>query len=274
MKILFTGQRGFLGRELIPYLEEQGHDVTSSNIDYSDEKNLEQFFRNRERFDFIIHAAIRGGRRIREDIADDFHNNVRMFEVLASQGIPMITFCSGAVYGRQEDIYCLKENRVGIRIPTDYYGFAKYIIALRAHQLNHVYTLRFFNVFGPTSQKDMFTSANIRNYIDKRDIVVFKDKYMDFFGINDTKKVVDLYLEKAKELPKDINLVYDTTQTLCDVGDMINNLSDHKVPVNVVERGMDNPYCGSGKTLSTLGIKLDGLQHELKNVYEYMCKWK
>ena len=42
MKILFTGQRGFLGRELIPYLEEQGHDVTSSNIDYSDEKNLEQ----------------------------------------------------------------------------------------------------------------------------------------------------------------------------------------------------------------------------------------
>ena len=55
---------------------------------------------------------------------------------------------------------------------------------------------------------------------------------------------------------------------------MINNLSDHKVPVNVVESGMDKPYCGSGKTLSTLGIKLDGLQHELNNVYEYMCKWK
>tara|TARA_B100000287_G_C20496618_1_gene727323 strand:+ start:135 stop:959 length:825 start_codon:yes stop_codon:yes gene_type:complete len=274
MKILFTGQRGFLGRELIPYLEEGGHDVTSSNIDYSDEKNVEQFFRNRERFDFIIHAAIRGGRRIREDIADDFHNNVRMFEVLASQGIPMITFCSGAVYGRQEEIYGLKENQVGIRIPTDYYGFAKYIIALRAHQLNHVYTLRFFNVFGPTSQKDMFTAANIRNYIDKKEIVVFKDKYMDFFGINDTKKVLDLYLAKAKELPKDINLVYDTTQTLCDVGDMINNLSTHKVPVKVVEGGMDKAYCGSGRILSTLDIKLDGLQHELKNVYEYMCKWK
>ena len=274
MKILFTGQRGFLGRELIPYLEEQGHDVTSSNIDYSDEKNLEQFFRNRERFDFIIHAAIRGGRRIREDIADDFHNNVRMFEELASQGIPMITFCSGAVYGRQEKIYCLKEDQGGLRIPTDYYGFAKYIIALRASQLNHVYTLRFFNVFGPTSQKDMFTAANIRNYIDKKEIVVFKDKYMDFFGISDTKKVLDLYLAKAKELPKDINLVYDTTQTLSEVGDMINNLSDHKVPVKVVEGGMDKAYCGSGRILSTLDLKLDGLQHELKNVYEYMCKWK
>jgi len=274
MNILFTGHRGFLGRELIPHLKEQGHEVTSSNVDYSDERNLEFFFRNRERFDFIIHAAVRGGRRIREDIADDFHNNVRMFEVLASQGIPMITFCSGAVYGRQEDIYCLKEDQVGIRIPTDYYGFAKYLIAHRARQLNHVYTLRFFNVFGPTSQQDMFTSANIRNYINKRDIVVFKDKYMDFFGISDTKKVLDLYLEKAQELPKDINLVYGTTQTLCDVAEMINNLSDHKVPVDVLERGTDKAYCGSGRTLSTLDIKLDGLQHELKNVYDYMCKWK
>ena len=45
MKILFTGHRGFLGRELIPHLKEQGHDVTSSNVDYSDERNLEFFLR-------------------------------------------------------------------------------------------------------------------------------------------------------------------------------------------------------------------------------------
>jgi len=273
MKILFTGQRGFLGRELIPYLEENGHTVTHSTVDYSDQRNVDQFFRNRQ-FDFIIHAAIRGGRRIRKDSADDFHNNVRMFEVLASQGVPMITFCSGAVYGRQEDIYNLEEKEVGKRIPTDYYGFAKYIIAQRARQLNNVYVLRFFNVFGPTSQEDMFTSANIRNYINKKEIVIFKDKYMDFFGISDTKKVLDLYLEKAKKLPKDINLVYETTQTLSDVGKMINNLSDHTGEIDIREGGMEKSYCGSGHLLSTLGLKLDGLQHELKNVYEYMCKWK
>ena len=120
----------------------------------------------------------------------------------------------------------------------------------------------------------MFTSANIKNYINKREIVVFKDKYMDFFGISDTKKVLDLYLEKAKELPNDINLVYGTTQTLSEVGEMINDLSDYKVPIDVLERGMDRSYCGSGRTLSTLDIKLDGLQHELNNVYEYMRKWK
>ena len=151
MKILFTGQRGFLGRELIPHLEEQGHDVTTSNIDYSSDFNVNQFLRNRE-FDYILHAAIRGGRRIRKDTADDIYNNIRMFEILASTGIPMITFCSGAAYGREGDINNAPESAVGKRIPTDYYGFAKSLITQRARHLNHVQILRFFNVFGPTSQ--------------------------------------------------------------------------------------------------------------------------
>ena len=269
MKILFTGQRGFLGRELIPHLEEQGHDVTTSNIDYSSDFNVNQFLRNRE-FDYILQAAIRGGRRIRKDSTDDFYNNIRMFEVLASTGIPMITFCSGAAYGREGDIYNATEDRVGKRIPTDYYGFAKSLITQRARQLNHVQILRFFNVFGPTSQKDMFTSANIRNYINRKEIVVFQDKYMDFFGIDDTKTVVDLYLKKAKILPKEINLVYEDNIMLSDVASMINELSDYTVPVKIEKNGMQNAYCGSGYLLNTMGIGLKGLKHQLRSTYEHL----
>ena len=269
MKILFTGQRGFLGRELIPHLEQQGHDVTTSNIDYSSDFNVNQFLRNRE-FDYILHAAIRGGRRIRKDSTDDFYNNIRMFEVLASTGIPMITFCSGAAYGREGDIYNATEDRVGKRIPTDYYGFAKSLITQRARQLNHVQILRFFNVFGPTSQKDMFTSANIRNYINRKEIVVFQDKYMDFFGIDDTKTVVDLYLKKAKILPKEINLVYEDNLMLSDVANMINELSDYTVPVKIEKNGMQNAYCGSGYLLNTMGIGLKGLKHQLRSTYEHL----
>ena len=270
MKILFTGQRGFLGRELIPYLKEQGHDVITSNADYSSEFEVNQLLRNKE-FDYIIHAAIRGGRRIRKDTTDDFYNNIRMFEILASTRIPMITFCSGAAYGREGDIYNATEDRVGKRIPTDYYGFAKSLITQRARYLTHVQILRFFNVFGPTSQKDMFTSANIRNYINKKEIIVFQDKYMDFFGINDTKTVVDLYLKKAKILPKEINLVYEDNIMLSDVASMINDLSDHKVPINIVKNGMQNAYCGSVYLLNTMGIGLKGLKYELKTTYQSFC---
>jgi GDP-L-fucose synthase len=270
MNILFTGHRGFLGRELIPHLQKE-HNVTYAEANYAGVRDVEFFFRNRQ-FDFIIHSAVRGGRRVRADIADDFHNNIMMFENLAAQKIPMITFCSGAAYGRQQDIFDVNEIDFGKTIPEDYYGFAKYLISKRCEQLSHVSNLRFFNVFGPSTPNNMFTAANIKNYIHKREIVIFKDKYMDFFGIDDTKKVVDLYIKNQRYLPKDINLVYNENKKLSDVAEMINNLSDYKVPVTVLDSGMDKSYCASGYSLSNLGLEFVGLMKELENCYEQYLK--
>lgn len=270
MKILFTGHRGNLGKEIIPLLAED-HSVQYYDIDYSDFDIVNSFFRNRE-IDFIIHAAIRGGRRVRADIADDFHNNMVMFENLAAQKIPMINICSGAAYGRQDNILKVSEKDFGTRVPQDYYGLSKYFITHRCRQLRHVYNLRFFNVFGSQSPKDMFTTANILNYINKREIVVFKDKFMDFFGVLDAKKVIDLYLTKDENLPKELNLVYEKTLLLSEVAEMINNLSDYKVPVDVLEGGYDKAYCGNGTNLSKLGLNLDGLEKSLEYCYENFCK--
>ncbi len=117
----------------------------------------------------------------------------------------------------------------------------------------------------------MFTTANIINYINKREIVVFKDKFMDFFGVRDAFKVIDLYLKSGKErhsLPKELNLVYPKVTLLSEVAGMINNLSDYDVPVDVLEPGCDRAYCGSGTELSKLGLELDGLQKSLEYVYE------
>lgn len=271
MNILFTGHRGFLGRELIPYLL-KNHNVFYPEIDYTNKELVDSFVEENQ-IEYIIHAAIKGGRRVRQDIPDDFYINMKMFENLAAQKIPMINFCSGAAFGRQEDIYLSKEVEVGERIPEDYYGFAKSLITQRCRQLDHVYNLRFFNVFGPETPDNMFTTVNIINYISKKEIVIFKDKFMDFFGICDTKKVVDLYLENKSGLPKEINLVYDNKTKLSDVAGIINNLSDYQVPISFLEEGTDKSYCGSGKLLKELNIELEGLEKEIKNCYEYFCKW-
>jgi len=147
MNILFTGHRGFLGREVIPHLLKT-HDVFYPDIDYANKESV-QIFVKKNNIDFILHAAIKGGRRVRQDIPDDFYVNMKMFENLAAQKIPMINFCSGAAFGRQKDIYLAEENQVGEIIPEDYYGFAKSLITQRCRQLDNVYNLRFFNVFGP-----------------------------------------------------------------------------------------------------------------------------
>lgn len=270
MNILFTGHRGFLGRELIPHLL-KNHNVFYPEIDYTNKEEVDSFV-NKNQIEYILHAAIKGGRRIRQDIPDDFYINMKMFENLAAQKVSMINFCSGAAFGRQDNIYLSEEIQVGERIPEDYYGFAKSLITQRCRQLDHVYNLRFFNVFGPQTPDNMFTTANIKNYISKKEIVIFKDKFMDFFGTGDTKKVLDLYLENGKNLPKEINLVYNNKTKLSDVAGIINNLSDYKVPISLLEEGTDKSYCGSGKLLENLNIELNGLEKEIKNCYEYFCK--
>ena len=269
MNILFTGHRGFLGKEVIPHLLKT-HDVFYPDIDYTN-KDLVDLFVKENDIDYILHAAIKGGRRVRQDIPDDFYVNMKMFENLAAQKIPMINFCSGAAFGRQKDIYLSEESQVGEIIPDDYYGFAKCLITQRCRQLDNVYNLRFFNVFGPQTPDNMFTSVNIKNYISKKEIVIFKDKFMDFFGIEDTKKVIDLYLSK-QNLPKEINLVYDTKTKLSDVSNIINNLSDYNVSISFLEEGIDKSYCGSGELLKTLKIDFNGLEKEIKNCYENFCK--
>jgi len=266
MKILFTGHRGNLGKELIPILEKE-HEIECHSLDYSNTDEVNSFFKN-QKIDFIIHAAIRGGRRVRADISDDFYNNMMMFENLAAQNIPMINFCSGASYGRQDDIIDASEKDFGYRIPPDYYGLAKYLISYRCRQLDNVYNLRFFNVFGAQSPKNMFTTANILNYINKREIVVFKDRFMDFFGVLDAKKVIDLYLTCDVSLPKELNLVYNKNTLLSEVSRMINNLSDYEVPIDILEEGHEKSYSGSSLYLDKLGLELDGLEKSLEYVYE------
>ena len=145
MKILFTGNRGNLGKELIPLLEED-HLVQCYDIDYSNFDNVNSFFRHRE-IDFIIHAAIRGGRRVRADIADDFYNNMAMFENLAAQNIPMINICSGASYGRQDNIFKVwigkLVNRMFRRHEKRYLISTFFIWCIGNYRCSHCYTHSF-----------------------------------------------------------------------------------------------------------------------------------
>lgn len=53
-KILVTGCRGFIGSELIKYLQEKHYDVAGIDVDIRDANSLRPYFKNTE---FVIHAA-------------------------------------------------------------------------------------------------------------------------------------------------------------------------------------------------------------------------
>ena len=267
MNIFFTGHKGFLGRELIPELEKlvKIHKFTGDLLDI---KKVESFIKVNS-IDRILHAAARGGRRIKEDspriLAENFavSMNIRSFE------LPTIYFCSGAIYGRQTSINGYSENRASERYPEDYYGQSKYLTREILISDPRATFLRFFNVFGESEGLDRFISYNLNRYINKAPMKVFKNFYMDFFFSRNTLPVLQKWI-KNENLPKEINMVYGKKYTLLDICNMINTLDSHVVPIEIDSREKGNDYYGDGSQLEKLQLPLLDLNSSLKVMYRSM----
>lgn len=271
MNIWLTTNKGFLGEELLPRLttkyktfssnREQVNLLNSSEVDsYIKENNI----------DVIIHNAIKGGRRNKKDSPEIVYENILMFENIAKNANRLkkiINFDSAASFDRKLSIDSFKESDLGKSVPSDFYGFSKMNIALRSLQIKNCYNLRIFNCFGPSETNDRVTKSNIIRYINNQDLIIYKNKYMDIFYIDDLWTVLNYYLLN-NYLPKDLNLVYEQKNTLVEIAKNINNLDNKKSKILVYESGLDNSYTGDSTLIKSLNLKFLGLEYGIKNMYE------
>lgn len=273
MRIWITSSQGFLGRELCPRLLKH-YDVLATNrdeVDLLDSSSVDSFIKA-EKIDTIVHTAIKGGRRIKTDDTSVAYENILMYENLVKNSHrigKLINFDSAACFDRREDIFNFKEADLGKHVPVDFYGFSKMNIALRSLNVKNSYNLRIFNCFGPCETVDRMTTSNIIKYIKKEELIVFKNKWMDIFFIDDLYMVLRHYLDHDN-LPKDINLVYDNKNTLYDVAQMINQLDSYECHINILESGMDNSYTGDSSLINSLGFKFYGIEHGLRTMFNHI----
>ena len=282
MKILITGSNGFISRELISRLEKTHPDwilykTNRETLDILNPEEVNKFFEI-NKVDYVIHCAISGGRRTKPDGYDVVYNNSLMFENLVKHSDKyenMIVFGSGAETERTlgVDNYSEYDFKNTKNIPIDYYGFSKYLIAKRAESIHKVINLRIFNVFGEFEANDRMVKNNINNYVSGNSLEIYQDRVMDFFGANDLYKVIEHLImnHDAEYGYTNFNMCYRDKHTLLDVANIINNLSNDKSEIKIVEKGMSPPYCGDSDRLSTLGLEFDGLEESIKKVYEI---WK
>jgi nucleoside-diphosphate-sugar epimerase len=137
MKILITGDAGFVGRAFHRALEKQNHEITG--IDLVNGKEVRHFFAtDTTQFDIVIHlAAIIGGRMTIEgnplSVASDLAIDADMFQwALRTRPKHIVYFSSSAAYPiflqRLEYKQKLREvdiNLEHIRTPDFTYGWAK-----------------------------------------------------------------------------------------------------------------------------------------------------
>jgi len=266
-KIFFTGGNGFVGKEIIPLLKEDGYTViapSSSQLDLKNHQSVNEYF-DSNGFDYyaIVHAAVLGGSRLKEDDSDVYYDNMKMFENIfsyASNVDRFINFDSGAsLYGDDD-------------IPTTPYGFSKYCSARSVNDFEKGTNLKIFGCFGIKEKESRFISTAIKNYIKRKPITIFQDKLMDFFYVNDLYKILKYSLESFPGMivtrPKNINCVYDRKYYLSDIAEIINGLGEYEVPIIIEDGNRGKPYCGS----FTIDLNYIGLEQGLVDLYEYFCK--
>ena len=263
MNVLFTGHKGFLGREVIPELS----DVCHVNTYEGDLNNFSELlnFTKKNKIQKVIHAATRGGRRTRIDSHRELANNISIGLNVVRLELPVLSMCSGAIYGRQENISEAKEIEASNRYPNDYYGQSKFLLREILQSERQVKFLRFFNVFGPSETEDRFLTGNVKMALNGKPMQVFQDFKMDFFYVKDTIPVMLDWLNE-KDIPSEINMVYPKKYFLSQICELINELTRKKVKVNILNTVRGKDYCGDGTLLMTLDYQTLGLSQGISEI--------
>jgi nucleoside-diphosphate-sugar epimerase len=271
MRILITGGNGNLAKMIFNGLHNNHiiHNPNRQQLDILDLNALKNYL-ELHTFDILIHTAISGGRRTKEESGDVTHTNLLMWEnilTFADRFKMIIQFDSGAIYDRATDIMNRGEEDL-FTVPSDYYGFSKYVIYKRSLQYSNVYNFRVFNIFHPNEEPDRFIKKCFLAKQNNTEITIFEDKYFDFVYEDDFIKIIKHYVDNTNNqtvLHKTINICYDTKYKLSEIAKIILG-NNNNIIVN--DTSCLKNYCGNHTKLYSLGITLDGIRKSLDKFIE------
>lgn len=257
MNILLTGGNGYIAKGLQSALNGQVNitSVTRADFDLSNSHQTNEWFSNRY-FDVVIHTAISGGSRLREDGPEVLDNNLQMYYNLVGNRTNFgrfINIGSGAELHQRDKLY----------------GMSKHVIRQSLLGQPDFYNLRVYAVFDENELPTRFIKMSINNYINREPIVITQDKYMDFFYMKDFVRLVNHYI--ISDTPdKEVDCTYFRTPSLRRIADKINTLGQHEVEVHHIAQGLTYSY-SAPYPRKELPIEVYGWERGVELTYEALC---
>tara|TARA_Y100000114_G_scaffold34815_1_gene30345 strand:- start:688 stop:1473 length:786 start_codon:yes stop_codon:yes gene_type:complete len=258
MRILITGKNGYVGKSVYNYFNNNWDKTYPSfftaigrdDFDLTDRNETNNYFFKYGYFDVVIHTAICGGSRLKKDSDKVISDNLKMFyNLLANRNRfgQLISFGSGMELNNPDSPYGLSKNIIWDIIKHD-------------PKLNNI---RIFGVFDENEWDTRFIKTCIKNYKNKKPLLIHQDKLFDFFYMKDLFKVIEFIISNPQI--KKIDCVYKEHYRLTEIADYINTLGEHYSEIKIQEKKLGSPYTGY---FVDYKLNLMGLKNGIKEIYD------
>lgn len=253
--ILLTGGSGFIGRSILNSELAKTYKIlapTHAELDLLDERAVGAYLVI-HRPTFVIHTATLG------DVPEAIEKNTRMFLNLARMEDffgRMFNLSSGAVYDRTKYLNDVREEDIGETIPTDPYGYSKFLMERMGNTYTKIVTLYLFGIYGPMEQSFRFPIHSITKALRGESPIIYQERMMSYLWIGDFLYMLNQLMRIPLDavLERGYNLTPDNPIRLSEFGNrIVETISPNKAnEALVVTKELAPSYTGSNSKLKKL----------------------
>jgi GDP-L-fucose synthase len=275
--VLITGSTGFVGKNLVLAFRNKYNLLLPNHyeLDLLNKKDAMYYFQMHDEIDTVIHCANFGGNRKCSALpGQTLNENLRMFFNLVEnreQYSRLINLGSGAEYNKYRNLWGIKEIEFGKVIPSDEYGFSKFIISHYIEKTMNMYSLRIFGLFGKYEDYEyrFISNAIVKNLL-HMPITIRQNVQFSWLYVDDLVKIIDFFVNNTPH-NSDYNITPPTSTDLITIAETINSISDYPSDIIVENPGYNFDYSGDNERLRKciLGLTFTPMKTAIQELFGY-----